>query len=502
MKLLKFNLKLLVLCFISITFLLSCENDTTDIGANLIPDKSAGNIAYVDLVAYNVSNNDTIRADYKTLTKGLIGVYEDNIFGKSKASFSTQLRLSTSDEIKGSMQIVDSVVLSLFPEYNSSQSKVKQITLNPGTTSGIDTIKYITRYPITSFLGKTGSTMQLSVNKINTFLESIESKFYSNETVSVGELLGTKTIGDSVISTSIRTSNGSTIMEATTPGYYIKLDPTYFKQNFFDKKGSVNIADNSHFIQYFRGIRISPINEYSQFMFNFPVNKIKLIAYYRYKVNSSDSKYTNASYSFTMGGNYNTSLGEYNFYKRATASNEFLHNRDNPDKISGESKLFLQGMGGPSIHIKLNDSQLLAVKDSVQNKGWAIIGAKLKFYMTENFASKPNYIYAYNVTQKKFLPDLTNGYGSSYILNPIYDIIGNPGYYTLNITKQIKDIIEKNLPNDEILVEMGDFLKNSSNAYLGYTKTTRAYEPFRLVFYGNKTAGDKQLRLEIAYTKN
>lgn len=503
MKILKFDFKLLVFSFISITFLLiSCENDTTEIGSNLIPDKSTGNIAYVDLVAYNVSNNDTIRADYKTLTNGLVGVYEDNIFGKSKASFNAQVRLSTSDEIKGTVQVVDSVVLSVFPAYSSSKSKTQQIVLNPGNKSGVDTIKYITRYPLSSFLGKSGSNMQLSINKINTFLESIESTFYSNKAVNIGDLLGTKIIGDSVVSTSIKTSNGTTILEATTPGYYIKLDPAYFKQHFFDKKGSVDISDNAHFIQYFKGIRISPTNDISQFMFTFPVNTMKLIAYYRYKANASDATYTNASYSFVMGGNYNTYLGEYNFYNRNTANNEFKQQMANPDKTSGESKLFLQGMGGPSINIKLNDSQLMAIKDSVQNKGWAIMGAKLKFYIAGNLsASKPNYIYGYNLTQKKFLPDLTDGYGSLYFFNPIYDFTTNPGYYTLNITKQIKNIIEKNEPNDEILVEMGNFLKNTSGAYVGYTRTTRAYEPFRLIFYGNKAAEDKKLRLEITYTK-
>lgn len=504
MKIFKSQVKLLALTLLPTFFLLSCENDTTDIGANLIPDKLEGNKTYVDLVAYNMSNNDTIRADYNTLGSGLIGIYEDNTFGKSKASFNIQVRLSTADEIKGTIQQVDSVVLSLNPAFNSSSYKEKKIILNPGSTSGVDTIKYVKKYTLASYLGKAGNSMEVNVNRINTFLESTSSKFYSNKTVDVGDKLGTALLGDSLTSISVKTSDGKVISEPTAAGYRIKLDPDYFYQYFFSKKGSADISDNSRFIQYFKGIKIQPVDENSKFMFNFPISKMTLIAYYRYKDQSSDN-FTPATYSFTMNSAYNSMVGEYNFYNRNTASSQFKQQMQNPDKLSGESILFLQGMGGPSIHLKLDDSQLEAIKDSVQNHNWAITGAKLKFHLTENVQSKPDYIYGYNYTQKKFLPDLTFYSGlAGYFFNPKYDFETNPQYYTLNVTKQIKDIVEKNKPNDEILVEMGNFMTRStnSNEYLGYSKTTRAYEPFRLTFYGNKNSGDKKLRLEILYTKN
>jgi hypothetical protein len=324
--------------------------------------------------------------------------------------------------------------------------------------------------------------------------------FYSNKTINVGDLLGTAMLGDSVTSVYIKTSEGTTVLDATPAGYRIKLDPEYFKQYFFDKKGSADISDNSRFVQYFRGIRISPADDTSRFMFSFPKSKMTLTAYYRYKETSSDS-YTKDSYVFTMNSIYNSAAGEYDFYGRNTASNQFKRQMQSPDTSSGEALLFLQGMGGPSIHLKLDDTQMEAVRDSVQNKGWAIVGAKLKFYLAEDAISKPEYIYGYNLTEKSFLPDLTS-YPNlpGYYFNPSYD---NSGYYTLNVTQQIKNIVEKNKANDEILVEMGNFMVNSSNAgYIGYYRTTRAYEPFRLVFYGNKETGDKKLRLEIIYAKN
>lgn len=504
MKIFNSQVKLSALSLLSTFFLLSCENDTTDIGANLIPDKLEGKSTFVDLVAYNIYNNDTIRADYNSLNNGLVGIYEDNIFGKSKATFNIQVRLSTSDKIKGNVQQVDSVVLSLNPPFNPSSYRERKIILNPGSTSGIDTIKYVKKYTLASYLGKAGNSMEVNVNRINTFLESTSSKFYSNKIIEVGDKLGSALLADSLTSISVKTSDGKIISEPTVAGYRIKLDPEYFYQYFFSKKGSSDISDNSRFIQYFKGIKIYPVDENSKFMFNFPVSKMTLIAYYKYKDNSSD-KYTAATYSFTMNSAYNSMVGEYNFYNRNTASSQFKQQMNNPDKQSGESILFLQGMGGPSIHLKLDDSQLEAIKDSVQNHNWAITGAKLKFYLTENVSSKPGYIYGYNYSQKKFLPDLTFYSGlAGYFFNPKYDFDTNPQYYTLNITKQIKDIVEKNKPNDEILVEMGNFITRStnSNEYLGYYKTTRAYEPFRLTFYGNKNTGNKKLRLEILYTKN
>ncbi|MDR2122760.1 MAG: DUF4270 domain-containing protein [Flavobacteriaceae bacterium] len=506
MNIFKYRLKLLVLNFVPMTFLLlSCENDITSIGSNFIPDKPEGNVAYVDLVAYNVFNNDTIRADYATLTNGLVGVYEDNVFGKSKASFNMQVRLSSSSEILGNIQEVDSVILTLNPGYQSSLPTVKQVILNPGSSSGIDTIKYITQYPLLSYIGSKGSTtkMKVKVNRILTFLESSTSRFYSDKVIDVGDLLGTAVLGDSVTSINIKTSEGTTVLESTAAGYRIKLDAAYFKQHFFNKKGSSDISDNSRFIQYFKGIRISPDEDASKFMFSFPKSGITLTAYYRYKDDASSSTYTNATYAFTMNSVYNSAAGEYDFYERNTASSQFKQQMQNPNVTSGEKRLFLQGMGGPSIHLKLDDARIEAVRDSVQNKGWAIIDAKLKFYLAEDAVSKPDYIYGYNLTEKSFLPDLT-GYPrlTGYYFNPRYDVTSNPGYYTLNVTQHIKNVVEKNSSNDEILVEMGNFTLNSLGTnYLGYYRTSRAYEPFRLIFYGNQETGDKKLRLEIIYTK-
>ncbi|MGM5631870.1 DUF4270 domain-containing protein [Apibacter raozihei] len=496
MKIFKYELKLLVLSFISITFLLSCENDTTDIGSNLIPDKSTGKVAYVDAVAYNVTNNDSIRADYKTLTNGLVGIFEDNVFGTSTAAFNTQVRLASTNEISGTVQVVDSVVLAIFPTYNSSSSKTKEVSL-----SG-DRIKTVTTYPLSYFLGKTGTSMNLNVHRIETFLESSESQFYSNKEVSVGDLLGTLTVNDSVFSTGIKKTDGTVVQETNTPGYRVKLNTSYFKQNFFDKKGSSDLSDNSRFIQYFKGIRISASDITSKFMFNFPTSTITLIAYYRYKDASTDTEYKSAQYAFTMGSSYNSSLGEYRF-DRTKASNQFNQQMSAPDKTSGEEQLFLQGMGGPSINIKLDDTQLAAIKDSVENKGWAVIDAKLKFYIAQEPVSKPNRIYGYNFTQKKQMVDLTSfGSLTGYAFNPVYDFTNNPGYYVLNVTQSIKNIVEKNEANDELQVGIGNFLVNSSSVAIGYYRTSRPYEPFRLVFYGNKTTGDKKLRLEVTYTKN
>ncbi len=495
MKIVKCGLKLLIAGFISITFLLSCEKDGTDIGSDLIPDKSRGNTTYVDLIAYNVSNNDTIRADYATLKNGLVGVYEDNVFGKSQASFDTQIRLSASDEIQGTVQEVDSVVLAIYPVYNSSISTVKKVTLSNGN------IRYTTKYPLasTACLGNKGTTMGINVNRIDTYLETTASQFYSNKSITVTDLLGTVTIGDSATSVVVKTADGSVVSGSTTPGYRIKLDANYFKQNFFNKKGSAELSDNSQFVQYFKGIRISPSSDVSSFMFNFPKQTMTLVAYYRYKNNAGDTSYTSTSYKFTMGSSDNSVVGEYNFYNRSTASSQFKQQVQSPDKTSGESQLFLQGMGGPSINIKLDDTQMEAIRDSVQNKGWAVVGAKLNFYLAEDAVSKPDYIYGYDLTKKSFLPDLTS---SGYSFNPVYDFSKNPGYYTLNITQYVKNIVEKNASNDEILVGMGNFSTNSSGAYIGYYRTSRAYQPFRLIFYGNKAVDDKKLRLEITYGKN
>lgn len=497
MNILKSNIKLLILTGISITFLLSCENDSTDIGAGLIPDQSKGMKTTVDLVAYTVSNNDTIRADYSTLTNGLIGVYEDNVFGKSKASFNTQIRLAANHEIKGNIQEVDSVVLTINPSFGASLGTVSSV-LKPG--NGTDTLKYTTKYPLTSYLGSTETPMPINVNRINTFLETTSSALYSNKVVSVGDLLGTANLGGTLTSISIKTSGGAVITTESKPGYRIRLDPTYFKENFFNKKGAPELSNDDLFVQYFKGIRISPADDRSHFMFDFSRSTMTLVAYYKYKNTNADN-FVNATYEFTIGQEFNSELGEYTF-DNSTASSQLKEQLLNPNITQGESKLFLQGMGGPSAIIKLDETQISAIRDSVLHKNWAIVNAQLKFNVAETTGTKPIYIYGYNSTKNSFLPDITSFSSlAGYNFNPPYNTETNPDYYILNITQYVKSIVEKNASNDLIKVGIGDFEKNSSDQYVSYAKTTRAYQPYRLVFYGNNETEDKKLKLEITYTK-
>jgi len=500
------HIKLTAAGFLALIFLLAgCENDNSTLGADLISGKSSGDSIFVDVTAYNVYNNDTIRADQSTLLNGLVGVYQDSDFGKSKAAFNTQMRLG-SGALTGTNQIFDSVVLSIYPAYDAINYKTTEKRYHPDIDLTADTIQYVTKYPLTSFLGQRGISMTLRVNRINTFLESINSQFYSNKTIEVGDLLGEQKINDSIVSISVRKGDGTTLSNATTPGYRIKLNPQYFKQNFFDKMTSAEMTDNANFIQYFKGLRISVVEDNSRFMFSFPKSTMTLTAYYRYKATSDATSYSSTTYDFSLNSTYNSVVGEYNFYNRTGASSQFKSNMNNPNTTAGESLLYLQGMGGPSIKLKLSDEQLASIKDNVKN-GWAVIGAKIKFHLTPSYASantsKPNYIYAYDAVANSFLADLTS-YSSlpGYVLSPAYNFTNNTGYYVLNLTQHVKNIVEKNDPNNEIVVGMGSFLQNGLAAYIGYYSTSRAYEPYRLMVYGNNTSdASKKLRLEITYTK-
>ncbi|MDR3272069.1 MAG: DUF4270 domain-containing protein [Flavobacteriaceae bacterium] len=502
----KFFFNILTAGFLaSVSLLASCENDNSTLGADLISGKSSGDSAFVDVVAYNIYNNDSIRADQSALLNGLVGVYQDNEFGKSKAAFNTQIRLG-SGSFLGTGQIIDSVVLAIFPSYDAVNYKITEKRYHPESELSTDTIQYTTKYPLSSFLGQKGISMTLRVNRINTFLESINSPFYSNKTIDVGDLLGEQKINDSIVSVSLKTGSGTSISDATTPGYRIKLNSAYFKENFFNKMTSPEMTDNANFIQYFKGLRISVAEDDARFMFSFPKSTMTLTAYYRYKATDDADTYNSSSYVFTTNSSYNSVVGEYNFYDRNGASPQFLSQMQNPNTTNGESALYLQGMGGPSIKLKLNDGQLASIKNSVNN-GWAVIGARIKFHLTPSYADantqKPTYIYAYNDTQKSFLTDLTSYSSlSGYALSPAYNFTNNPGYYTLNLTQHVKNIVEKNEPNDDIVVGIGSFLQNSSAAFIGYNVTSRAYDPFRLMFYGNSAADpNKKLRLEIIYAK-
>ncbi|MEG0695795.1 MAG: hypothetical protein RR447_01515, partial [Algoriella sp.] len=188
----------------------------------------------------------------------------------------------------------------------------------------------------------------------------------------------------------------------------------------------------------------------------------------------------------------------------------------NPNKTEGDARLYLNGMSGSQVNLKFNQTQIDSIKSDVKNRGMVIIGAKLKFFLDNetNKFPKPPYIVAWNNYKKDSkniselysdVLDFYNAYPNSVHFNPM--IKGDTDYYTIDVTKHLKSMVEKGTAydNQSMIIAMGNFITsvtdattiNSVNPY----QNNRAYNPYRIVLHGNKSEIEaKKLKLLVYYS--
>jgi len=137
---LKRTFAILLMAFFGSTFLHNCEPDPDSLGEQLFNDDAAqGNEIAYPVIAYNYSNNDSIRSDAARLISavsesgsasyvGVLGAFTENQFGMQKASYVTQLRMPVDNyDFNGANPKVDSVVLVVRPPANTAANGVKSV---------------------------------------------------------------------------------------------------------------------------------------------------------------------------------------------------------------------------------------------------------------------------------------------------------------------------------------------------------------------------------------
>ena len=125
--------------------------------------------------------------------------------------------------------------------------------------------------------------------------------------------------------------------------------------------------------RHFTGLRLSATQD-DGYLMQFNPNDLELIMYYKYdKTDVTPNTRPQATYTFAMGS-ANAHIGHYKYDRPAGFSNKI--NEAYGDK--GHEKLFLQGMGGPSIGVKIPANTLTKLKDLYNKDKVAIISAKIR----------------------------------------------------------------------------------------------------------------------------
>ncbi len=470
-----------------------CNSDADDLGLQFFENNEAqGEQAAYDLVAYNVNNNDVVRSDSYSLKKATLGVFSENQFGMQKSAYVTQVRLSKYAPDFGTNPVVDSVVLEIKPQYDAT---TKAVTTTNVTHEGQAAKQTLTKYEAVKY-GNPAATMNIDVHEITTDLGAVGTEMLSNSTVATsGVPLGTKAFSGNVYAVSINKTSDNTVLLTREAGVRIKLDKVHFQTKIANKSGATELSNESNFINYFKGLKIS-VQENDGYLINFAPDQVTMTMYYTYG-DASDRK--EGTYSFNLASpNVHFSQISYN---RSTIFNNVMAGID---RTNGDPLLYMQGMGGPGAGIKIPENAIEALKTLRRDRRAAIVSAKIRLYtdtsVWNNSYTKPDNFLVKKEGETDFIADIKAMlYNNNFKLVTAYATNANPSYYDVNITKTVKDIVEQGQEAKDIILNIGSYLTNYNGALVSEDYNTNVYSPNRAVFVGTNSVSQYRPRLLVTY---
>ena len=248
------KIKLYLSAFLIGGLIIGCNSETDDLGVQLFNKEAvSGEVNSYDLVVYNVNNGDEGRADSYALSMATLGAFTEPQFGMQKASYVTQVRLSSYSPNLGDNPVVDSVVVELKPEYYTSADSIVTSRGNLGY-NGVSAMQTMTTYKAVKY-GKTNSLLTIKISEITEDLGVVGTELKSNKKVSEGAVLGTKVFDGNVRAINIVNSSNNNSLLNREAGIRINLDKAFFQQKIANKNGATELASESAFVNHFKGLR-------------------------------------------------------------------------------------------------------------------------------------------------------------------------------------------------------------------------------------------------------
>ncbi len=486
--------------------LVNCEPDADQLGSQFFQDGAQGTEASYPIIAYNINNNDSIRTDAARLQSATLGAFAEPQFGLQKSAYVTQVRLSSSNPDFGVNAKLDSAVLIIKPQYaiDSVTTVTKEDYIFP--EGAVPAKKVMNSYPVVKYGdakigGKT--LLNFKVHEVTDFLGSSADKVYSNKIVNTGAQIGAKTFDGIIHYVKVTKDADDSVLLESPAAIRIPLDSTFIANKIINKGGAPELSDVASFIRYFKGIRVS-VDETDGYLFNFDPTITELILYYKNdKVTNGVTTREKVVYPMNVGS-ANAHFNQFTFDRTGSASATALAT---VNQSAGDAKIYAQGMGGPGVGLRVPAPNVAAIKDLFNNDKIGIVSAKIRIYTDAgtgiNAYKKPdNFIVRQrNLTPEVGQPEYLSNYLTDmsalagtgvYNLVKAYDLEKNPAYYDVGITQTFKDIIEKEAPNYDLVLNVGSYTTDTAGSLLGaifmnlgsQNFNTRSYTPNRAVLIG------------------
>ncbi|QBO57182.1 DUF4270 family protein [Chryseobacterium salivictor] len=504
--------------------LVNCEPDADQLGSQFFQDGAKGKEVSYPIIAYNSNNHDSIRTDAARLQSATLGAFSESQFGMQKSAYVSQVRLSGANPDFGTNAKLDSAVLVIKPQYAADSVTTVTNDKYIYPEGAVPSKKVVSTYPVikygnTKIGGKT--LLNFKVYEVTDFLGSNTDVVYSNKVVNTGAQIGAKTFDGNVHLVKVTKTSDDTVLFERSAALRIPLDSAFFANKIINKASSPELADAASFIRYFKGIKVS-VDENDGYLLNFDPTTTELNLYYKNdKVTNGVTTREQSVYMMNMGGS-NAFFNQIAFNRTGTPSATALATTN---QITGDAKLFAQGMGGPGIGLRVPAADVANIRTLFNNNKIGIISAKIRIYTdvsswSNNYA-KPNYfvVRQRNLAPKpgekeyldNYLLDMSALAGTGiYNLVKAYDLQKNPAYYDIGITQTFKNIIEKQERNYDLILNVGAYTTDAGGNLVGslypslgaQNFNTRSYTPNRAVLVGTdltNPGNDKSARLILTY---
>ncbi len=466
---------------------LSCEKDFKNVGVNIVDNNIFSTDKYTsEVVAYSdsIERNQT-----NGLTKYLIGVQRDAVFGKLEASLVTQLSLTENNPDFGTNAVIDSVIVDI-PYF---------ATLD-GTQTDVDD-NNVPKFVLDSVWTTGNGTFQLNIFELGTYLNRLNpdnptetQKYFSDDSFIktnplsplYSSLIAPNENDTMLVVKRFKYPNypdlfGKVLYQTDTikkttlaPSLKIPFDKDVIKVIFQDNASGNDFASNSNFQHYFRGLYFEALedNQNNATLMNLAMSDASLTIYYSNDVEKDEGEdedldgngvtgeenvtvRTPESFVFPFTG------VKSNLYQRDDSASDFENNIVAIDPINGEEQLFVHGAEGSIAIIKLfgedaNGNEIPDELETIKTENWLINDAKITVYIDQNNTTNwtPSRLYLYAIGNEDDEDDtqLTDAMPQS--ISDIggwlgEDSEGTPEKFVFHITDFMSELIK---PDSEVVL--------------------------------------------------
>jgi hypothetical protein len=504
----KHNFLKITLVLATFFSLISCDKDYNSLDSDLAADANFNFDSYVaETLAYS---KETGAVQSNNLPINALGVYNNAIFGKTKAHFVSQVALATANPTVGTNITIDPVKDSVYVYIPYFSRVDTQATV--ADTYILDSIYGSTDNSVNLKIYRSGYTLRdFNPNPDPSDITSYSQKYYSDEKGLVeSNLIGTplNNSSNTAENTAFKFSktqyvkyktnaNGQwldasgavttdtekrVVKEKFRPGMWINLDKEFFKTQVL-QAGTSNLLNNNIFREYFKGLYFQVEENGGQegAMAMLDFSKGKVFIQYRSDITTTGTNGTQTVTNTKKELVLNLLGNTVNFLEH-DKSPKYQTGLNNSDATNGNTQLLLKGGNGSVAYIELfgkdiDNNTIPDQLEQLRSKGWLINEANLVFHIDETAEGmgasgrpkEPRRIYLYDATNNLPLLDYTidpstttNAKNNKFIFGGIMSYtnqdsnLNEPGIsYKINITNHINRIINSTDANLNKNVTLG-----------------------------------------------